>query len=367
MNKVDYMIIELDLQLFSEGGEKTEEPTPKKRRDAREKGQVVQSKEINTVVILASCFVGLKYLGSFIVVGLNEFMIKLFGMLEDVEGLFSRNNLMMNTSKVMAVFAINTLPILFVAFIASLIVNYLQVGILYNKEALQFKLDRLNPVEGFKRMFSKKAIMELIKSIFKIGLVGFIGYKFLDDNMHKLIVYPNISMNYLLSNFSTLTFEFLKKVLAVLFVLAVADYVFQWRSHEKNLMMSKQEIKEEYKQSEGDPAVKGKIKQKQREMAMGRMMQSVPEADVIITNPTHYAIAIKYDPLKFDAPYVLAKGADLVAQKIKEIGKENDIPLVENKVLARTMYATVDINEFIPEELYELVAEVLAYVYSLEN
>lgn len=168
-------------------------------------------------------------------------------------------------------------------------------------------------------------------------------------------------------NFANLIYGFILRILGVLLLLSFMDYFFQWREHEKNLMMSKQELKEEYKQTEGDPIVKGKIKQKQREMAMSRMMQDVPSADVIITNPTHYAVAIKYDRDKFDAPYLVAKGLDIIAENIKKVAKENDVPIVENKPLARGIYASIEINDAIPEELYEAVAEVLAYVYSLKN
>jgi flagellar biosynthetic protein FlhB len=168
-------------------------------------------------------------------------------------------------------------------------------------------------------------------------------------------------------DFSNLIFGFILRILGVLLLLAFMDYFFQWREHEKNLKMTKQEVKEEYKQSEGDPFIKGKIKEKQRKMAMSRMMQDIPKADVIITNPTHYAVAIRYDKDSFDAPYVIGKGVDIIAQNIKKIGKDNSVPIIENRILARTIYDSTEIGDTISEELYEAVAEVLAYVYSLKD
>ncbi len=354
----------IDLQLFNE--EKTEEPTPKKRRDAREEGQVVQSKEVNTVVILFSCFLGFKYLGVEIINGIQKFMISTFGALVNTDVLLNQNNLMMNSMKIISVYAIASIPILSVAFISALIVNYLQVGFLFTTKPLELKLDRLNPIEGFKRMFSKKSIIELVKSIMKLALVGFIVYKYAISQINTIAKYPNMELKYFFINFANILYEFIKRILGILLLVALLDYFFQWRSHEKNLKMTKQETKEEYKQSEGDPFIKGKIKEKQREMAMSRMMQDVPDADVIITNPTHYAVAIKYEPMKYDAPYLVAKGVDLIANNIKNVAKDNDVPIVENKFLARSIYAQIEINQVVPEELYELVAEVLAYVYSLK-
>lgn len=361
------MLDYIDLQLFAEGGEKTEEPTPKKRRDAREEGQVVQSKEVNTVVILFACFLGIKFLGKILVNELYKFMIMIFNQVKNTDLFLSENNLMINFLKVTTVFTLVTLPILLISFLAALLVNYLQVGFLFTSKTLKIKLDRLNPIEGFKRIFSKRGIMELVKSILKLGLVGFIAYKYALGQMTTIVKYPNMEITYFFMNFCNLLFEFMKRMLGVLLVLALMDYFFQWRTHEKNLKMTKQEIKEEFKQTEGDPFIKGKIKEKQRQMAMSRMMQDLPKADVVITNPTHYAVAIRYEPDLVEAPYVVAKGVDNLAQNIKKIARENDVVIVENRLLARTLYETLEIKDLIPEELYEAVAEVLAYVYSLKG
>lgn len=209
--------------------------------------------------------------------------------------------------------------------------------------------------------------MDLFKSVIKVILAVYVAYSYIKDNITKILQYPQMELVESLVGFSNLTYNVLIRVLGVLLVIAIIDYFFQWRQHEKSLMMSKQELKEEYKQTEGDPLIKSKIKERQRRLAMSRMMQEVPKADVIITNPTHYAVALKYDREKFEAPYVVAKGVDLIAENIKKIAKENDIPIVENKPLAQTLYNNIEIGQMITEDLYEAVAEVLAYVYSLKD
>lgn len=359
-------MIKINLQLFSEG-EKTEEPTPKKRREAREEGQILQSKEVNNVVILFACFFGLKLFGGIISSQLQNLITSIFHEIQNVESFFNASTLNVNALKIMSIFGIMVFPILGVAFLSSLIVNYMQVGFIFTTKTLKLKLDRLNPIEGFKKIISKKALMELVKSILKIILVGYVAYKYIMDNILEIIQYSSLEPHQSYISFANLIFSFVLRLLGVLMVLAILDYIFQWREHENKLKMSKQEVKEEYKQTEGDPFIKGKIKEKQRSIAMNRMMQEVPQADVIITNPTHYAVAIKYDNENYDAPYVLGKGVDIIAENIKKVAKENSLPIVENKLLARTLYNTVDIGDVIPEDLYEAVAEVLAYVYGLKN
>lgn len=360
------MILKIDLQLFADS-DKTEKPTPKKRREAREEGQILQSKEINTVVILFCCFIGLNIFGNFMYIQLERFMINIFNEINNVDKILDQNNLFNNYLRVATNLIIIISPILAVAFMSSLIINYAQVGFLFTTKTLKLKLNRLNPIEGFKKIFSKRAFFELIKSILKIILVGYIAYNYIHGQIHRIVQYPNMESLETFINFTNLTYSFVMKILSILLILSIMDYIFQWREHEKNLMMTKQEVKEEYKQTEGDPFIKGKIKERQRKIAMSRMMQNVSKADVIITNPTHYAVAIKYDKDSSDAPYVVAKGIDLIAENIKKVAKENDIPLVENRLLARTLYNTIEIGDMITEDLYEAVAEVLAYVYSLKD
>jgi flagellar biosynthetic protein FlhB len=356
----------MNLQLFAEA-EKTEKPTPKKRKDAREEGQVLQSKEVNSTFILLIAFLGLKIFGRYLINFLRKFMIDVYSTIENIDELFYENNLMTNFIKILSAFLIIVAPIIFLSFIAGLIINYLQVGFLFTTKPLKIKLNRISPIEGFKRLFSKRALIELVKSILKILLIGYTAYSFIDKNLTKIIHLQKLELPTMLSNFSGLIFSFSIRIIGVLACIAFLDYLFQWWEHEKNLMMTKQEVKEEYKQTEGDPLIKSKIREKQRRIAMSRMIQDVPKADVIITNPTHIAIAIKYDRDLYEAPYVLAKGVDLIAENIKKVGKEHSIPMVENRPLAKALYDTVEIGSLIPEELYEAVAEVLAYVYSLKD
>jgi len=364
--KDDIMKSILNLQLFAEA-EKTEEPTPKKRKDAREEGQVLQSREVTSAFILLATFVGLKVFGKHMLNYLIKFMTDTYKTIENVDELFYENNLMLNFIKIVAAFIGLAAPILFVAFLSALLINYVQVGFLFTTKPLNIKLSRINPIEGFKRLFSKRALAELVKSILKILLIGYTAYSFMKKNITQFLSLSKLEPTIILKNFTSLAFSFSIRIIGVLMVLAFLDYIFQWREYEKNLMMTKQEIKEEYKQTEGDPLVKSKIREKQRRIAMSRMIQEVPKADVIITNPTHLAIAIKYDKDLYGAPYIIAKGADIIAENIKKVGKEHSVPVVENKPLARALYDSVDVGDLIPEELYEAVAEVLAYVYSLKD
>lgn len=360
------MKLKMNLQFFADA-EKTEKPTPKKRRDAREEGQVLQSREVTAAFILLASFLLLKVYGKYFIKFLTEYMVNVYKAIEDVEINFYENNLMIEFTKTITFFIGLVAPMLLVAFIAALMINYLQVGFLFTTKPLKIQLNRINPIEGFKRLFSKRALMELLKSNLKILFIGYAAYSFIKKNILKIMGLSRLEPTIILKNFASLTFSFAIRIVIVLIVLAFIDYLFQWREHEKNLMMTKHEVKEEYKQTEGDPLVKSKIREKQRRIAMSRMIQEVPKADVIITNPNHIAIAIKYDKDLYEAPYILAKGIDIIAENIKKVGMDNSVPIVENKPLARTLYDTVDIGDIIPEELYEAVAEVLAYVYSLKD
>lgn len=364
--KADTMKLNINLQLFADA-EKTEKPTPKKRRDAREEGQVLQSREVTGAFILLSTFLGLKIFGKYMISYLTDFMIDIYKTIENVDELFCENNLMIGFAKIIAVFLSLVAPMLLIAFLAALFINYLQVGFLFTTKPLKIKLNRINPIEGFKRLFSKRALAELVKSILKIFFIGYVAYTFIEKNIIQIISLSKLETTIILKNLASLAFSFSIRIVGVLIILAFLDYLFQWRQHEKELRMTKQEIKEEYKQTEGDPLIKSKIREKQRRIAMSRMIQEVPKADVIITNPTHIAIAIRYDKDSYQAPYVLAKGVDVIAENIKKVGKEHSVPVVENKSLARALYDSVEIGDLIPENLYEAVAEVLAYVYSLKD
>lgn len=360
------MKLNMNLQFFADE-EKTEVPTPKKRKDTREEGQILQSKEVTAAFMLLSAFVGLKFFGKYIVSYLLKFMTSTYKTIENVDKLFYENNLMIEFTRIVAIFLGLIAPMLAVAFISALVFSYLQVGFLFTTKPLKPKLSRLNPIEGFKRLFSKKALAELVKSMLKILLIGYVFYSFMESNVIEMIRLSRLEPENILKNSTSLAYSLSMKIARVLIALGFMDYIFQWRQHEEELKMTKHEIKEEHKQTDGDPQIKSKIRERQRRMAMSRMMQDVPDADVIITNPTHIAIAIKYDAESYQAPYILAKGVNMVAENIKKVGGENSIPIIENKPLARALNKSAEIGDIIPEELYEAVAEVLAYVYNLKD
>ena len=350
-----------DLQLFA--GEKTEDPTAKKQSDAKGKGQVGKSQEINSTFVILSGFLALKVFGGSIYNEIVGYMIYIFSHLDQPVDVESVMHLFLG---MLLVLAKTALPIMAVITITGLTINYFQVGVIFSTEAIGFNLEKLNPITGFGRMFSKRSLVELAKSILKIVVVGFFIYRYLAKEITQLPKLIYADLNSVLHLTSELVFTLAFQICGVMFVLAVIDYMYQKWEHLQGLKMSKQDVKDENKQSEGDPQIKGKIKQKQREMAMQRMMQEVPKADVIVTNPTHFAVALKYEQ-GMTAPVIVAKGKDLIAQRIKEIAKEARVVIVENRPLARALYATAEIGDVVPQDLYKSVAEVLAYVYRLKN
>ncbi len=358
------MQLKMDLQFFA--GEKTEKATPKKRQDERRKGRVAKSQDINTAILLALCFFALFIFGGKMLETMLMFYVEAFTNFihwdvtpDTVQNVF--NGATLEAAKVIA-------PIMLVAIIAGFSSNLIQTrGFLISSEPLKFDLKRIDPIQGAKRIFSIRALVELLKSFLKITVVGVITFAviwyFKDEVL--MLVFKNAESAIMLFGRVAIVMGFAATI-ALLF-LAVLDYLYQRYDFEKNIRMSKQDIKDEFKNIEGDPLIKSKIKERQRLIATRRMMAEVPEADVVITNPTHYAVALKYDEEKASAPLVVAKGVNHVARRIREIAEEHDIVTVENKPLARSLYQMVEIGEEIPEEFYQAVAEVLAYVYQLEN
>jgi flagellar biosynthetic protein FlhB len=259
------------------------------------------------------------------------------------------------------------LPFILVAFSIALISNLLQVGWHPTMKPLQPKFNRFNPVEGFKRMFSLKSVIELIKSILKVGLILAIVYNTISNYEEMILTFYSLAVFEAYGMIINICLDIGVKVGAFFLIIAAIDYAYQRYDLNKKLKMTKQEVKDEYKQTEGNPEIKSRIRQKMREASMRRMMQDLPQADVIITNPTHFAIAIKYDVNGFGAPTIIAKGADLMAARIREKAKEHKIEIVENKALARALFYTCDIGDEIPPELYQVVAEILAMVYSMKG
>ncbi|QKS71422.1 flagellar biosynthesis protein FlhB [Paenalkalicoccus suaedae] len=357
------MFLRLDLQYFAQ--EKTERATPKKQRESRQKGQVAKSTDVNTSFIILFVFIFFWLAGRLIVdqlIHITQFTFTDYLLIDLTEE---------NLHHIMLTFAwqatLAVSPIMGVAALGGLVSNYIQVGVLFAPEAVKVKLEKVDPIKGFKRIFSIRALVEFVKSMLKIFLVslvtGAVMWFFMDDLLHIGLysVYDSASLVGNLIIIMGLAVGFL------LIFLAILDYMYQKYDHEKNIKMSKQDVKDEYKKMEGDPLIKSKIKEKQRQMAMSRMMQDVPKADVVITNPTHYAIALKYDNDKMDAPVVIAKGVDYIALKIKNTAKSHNIITVENRPLARALYKNAEIGQEVPEDLFKAVAEVLAYVYRIQK
>lgn len=358
------MLLRLDLQFFA--GEKTEKATPKKRQDARKKGQVVKSQDVTSALVLLAVFVFLFFIAGSTRDELLSFFRQTFIHDINVENITIESvmELFISTSIEMAKVI---LPIMAIAVVAAIAGNYFQFGLLLTMEPLKFDLTKMDPIKGLKRIFSLKAIIELLKSTLKIAFIGGVTTLILWTNITEVLALSFKSPWETLSTVGRLVGLMGIAASIVLLVISILDWFYQKFDYEKNLKMSKQDIKDEYKNSEGDPLIKSKIKQRQREMAMRRMMSEVPTADVVITNPTHFAIALKYDEESMEAPRVIAKGADFVAQKIKLIAKEHDVIMVENRPLARAMYDQVEIGDQVPEEFFKAIAEILAYVYRMKR
>ncbi len=368
------MILQLDLQYFAKdgpGGEKTEEPTSKKKADTRKEGKVAKSKEMSSGVQLISLFLILK----FWVGHMGENFMKLFDELYEKMPAYTTywgGRVVSSDYKILfdgiyAELLMQLLPFFLIGVATSIIINMLQFKFQISTKPLQPKFSKLNPVSGMKKLFSKEKIVELIKSIAKIILIMAVVYNTIKGDWVYLVKFYQMPLTQAIELIGSIVINMGLKISLVFMVIAFADLFYQrWKFHE-DIKMSKQEVKDEYKNAEGDPQIKGKIRQKMREASQRRMMQDVPKADVVITNPTHYAVAIRYDANEGSAPKVLAKGADFVAQKIKEIARENNVEIVENKPLARMLYANVEIGQEVPPELYQSVAEVLALVYKMQG
>jgi len=358
------LLLPLDIQYFA--GEKTEKATPKKRRDARKKGQVVKSQDLSAAILLLVLFLFLIFMAPIMFKGFFSFFIQYYEKYILFENVTVDTIMNLYVDSLMKV-AVIVLPVIAVAMIVGVFSNVLQFGFLFTTETLKLDLKKLDPIKGIKKIISVRAVVNLIKSLLKVAFIGtvtgIIIWMHLDDVLSLAFHNPWDT----LTTVSKLTATMGIASAITLLIVAILDYIYEKFEYERNLRMSKQDIKDEYKNTEGDPLIKSKIKQRQREMAMRRMMQEVPKADVVITNPTHYAVALRYDDESMDAPKVVAKGVDFVAQKIKMIAKENDIVMVENRPLARALYDQVEIGEEVPEEFFKAVAEILAYVYRIKR
>jgi flagellar biosynthetic protein FlhB len=345
--------------------EKTEQATAKRRTDARKKGQVARSREIPSVLVLLTGLSVLFFWSSAMYRHSTLFMAK---HLRQIGTLPLDPVSFQNLSwEVFAFLAVILAPILLGVAAAAVLSNYLQVGSLFSLEAILPDFGKINPWKGLGRLFSRQAAAELAKSIFKLIIIGWVAYATIRVEWIQIVSLWNQEAIQIFQYICKISFQIFLKTVLVMAALAGLDYAFQRWSYEKSLRMTRREVQDEFKQTEGDPLIKSRIRSIQRELARKRMMAEVPKADVIITNPTHLAVALQYRYKDMNAPRVVAKGAELVAEKIKEIGKAHGVPLVENKPLAQTLYKTVEVGQAIPSTLYQLVADILAYVYRLRG
>ncbi|MDW5298813.1 MAG: flagellar biosynthesis protein FlhB [Sedimentibacter sp.] len=348
------------------GDEKTEKASPKKKRDERKKGNVFQSKDVITVGVIAISFIILQFWRPYIYKFTKEVFFKYISLMKTTNGL--NDNFFVQVMKDITYTVFASTGILMAAVIIStVIISGSQTKFLISKENIKFKFSKLNPLSGIKEMFSIRAMVEVIKNIIKIAILGYVIYSSIIDNLYQVPKLVSMDLFSGIEFIASSIMAIVKSVVIAFLGISAFDFLYQWWEYEKNIKMSKQEVKEEFKQMEGDPKVKGKIKEKQRAISMSRMMQQVPKADVIIRNPTHFAIAIRYNIEKDNAPIVLAKGQDDIAMKIIEKAKESNISIVENIPLARALYKNTELNREIPLEYYEPVAEVLAWVYRMKE
>jgi flagellar biosynthetic protein FlhB len=344
--------------------ERTEQATGKRRQDFREKGQVAQSKEVGTAAILTFSVLLWVFYARYFWADLHKLVKSLLQILAGFEATpLSIVNLLWE----MTLFFFGLLwPIFLLTLIVGFLACFLQVGPLWTLKPMQPDINKFNPIKGMKKFVSKRSAIELVKSMAKVSLVGFVAYKTVENEFDAALTLAALDLNQTLIFLAEVSFLVMAKSCGILAVLAVVDYAFTKYEMEEQMKMTKQEVKEEFKDSEGDPQLKSRIRTVQQQMARKRMMAEVPQADVVITNPTHLSIAIKYDREEMEAPQIIAKGADHLAFRIREIAREHHVPIVENKPVARALYQQ-EVGEEISEEMFKAVAEILAYVYSLKN
>jgi flagellar biosynthetic protein FlhB len=346
-------------------GERTEKATGRRRSEARKKGQVAKSREIPSVAVLLGALSVLYLLSTYFLHQLSSVMVRSFQKIGSWTLDFDHTQAL-QTEILWWLFQILA-PLLLAISAVAVLSNFVQVGSLFSAEAIQPQLKRINPITGFSRLFSKNSLVELLKSVFKILIIGWVAYSTVRQELTEIRSLTDQDVASILRFVGLVSARIFFKTLLVMIALAALDYAFQRWSYEKSLRMTKREIQEEYKQSEGDPLIKSRIRSIQREMARRRMMTKVPKADVVITNPAHLAVALRYERQEMTAPKVVAKGAGWIAEKIKETAQAHGVPIVENKPLAQVLYKTVELGQMIPSSLYQMVADLLAHVYRMKN
>ena len=363
--------LQYNLQFFAQdgpGGEKTENATGKKLGDVRNEGQVAKSKDLVNAIILLAFFLSLRYAMGYV----GEKLIDSFKLCYDMIPEFLTGGLSVATLqplmiKTMLYMIVTLAPFFIIGVFVAFFGNRFQIKWKVTTKPIKPKFNKINPISGFKRMFSLSTLMELIKSLLKIAAISYIVYDTISKQAGLLYDIYDMNINNAMALLDDIIISLGIKISILLLIIGFADLIYQRVKFKKHTKMSKQEVKDEYKNSEGDPKVKAQQKQRMMQAAQRRMMANIPKADVIITNPTHFAVALQYEPGTGKAPYVVAKGADFLAAKIKDIGRDNKIEIVENKKIARMLYYNVNIGDEIPEELYKSVAEIIAYVYQVKQ
>lgn len=348
-----------------EGQEKTEEPSEKRREDSRKEGQVAFSRETTSVAILVGIALIFYLMSSYNLKKSEAYLAHAFTNLVTQD--FTIPFVISIMHSILDAVAPIFLPFALMTLVAGIFSSVFQVGFRPTLKPLQPKLNKISPLSGIKRLFSSQGLAELAKSLFKLIVLGYIGYLTFQEELAGLTALSVISIESIIQYNFMVTAKVVGKIILALIVLAVFDFVYQRWSHEQKIKMTKQEVKDELKQTEGDPQLKSRVRQLQREMSRARMMQEVPKADAIITNPTHFSVAILYDRETMIAPQVIAKGADFLAWRMRTVAKENNIPVLERPPLARELYRDVEIGEAIPDRFYKAIAEILAYVYRLKK
>ncbi len=346
-------------------GEKSEQATPRRREEARKKGQVAKSREIPSVLVLMTGLLVLFLIGRHLTMSLANFTAQMLGRAGTLS--ITPSSVQALGQEMITFLLVALAPLLLAVLAMAVLANYIQVGSLFAVELLKPDFSKINIFKGLKRMFSIQSWMEMLKSMLKLVIIGYVAYSTIAGELKEIVPLTDQELPAIFNYISRVSFNIFIKSTLVMALLAGLDYLFQRFQHEKKLRMTHQELKEEFKQTEGDPLIKSRVRSLQREMARRRMMAEVPKADVIITNPTHLAVAVTYRNGEMLAPQVSAKGADFLAEKIKEIARRHEIPILENKSLAQALFKTVDLGQMIPPSLYQVVAEVLAYVYRLKN
>jgi flagellar biosynthetic protein FlhB len=345
--------------------QKTEDPTPRRLEEARKKGQVAVSRELNNWIMLMAGTLIIALAAGPVMANLADYMkgfIEHPHLMPQVPGGFS----IVLGQTFWHVVGVLMVPIL-ALIIAAIAGPFAQVGPLFAPEVLHPDISKLSPMKGIERLFSRRSLMEFVKGLFKIVLIGFVCYLAIQPYFQGIDHFVGMAVPDMLAELMQLFVRMMIAVLVALAVLAVIDVLYQRHEHLKKMRMTRQELRDEYKQSEGDPHIKAKLRQLRNEKARQRMMQNVPKADVVITNPTHFAVALQYNPEEMDAPKCVAKGANDIALKIREVAKENKVAIVENPPLARLLYSSVEIDETVPPEHYKAVAEVISYVFKLKG